>query len=232
MESVSYCKTRLALTSVHLEYICRNSFYPPWCIGALFRVRIPFQCLVQRVIQIPVRQSRVPFMFTQRSWEIDTRDLPIFILWLQSLKTPETPGLSITFGTLSACRSFETKDYWTFFHCFYRISLCSRVYIYVFGIAHGKNKSTQNAIFLFCSFSVGHRYHLPCFHWPSLRELLLISYISKCKSEHAHIFWVIWFPRINIVLTGFLWSLSTLYWTKNKGVPKPEILRRKIANKI
>ena len=27
--------------------------------------------------------------------------------------TPETPGLSITFDTLSARRSFETKDYWT-----------------------------------------------------------------------------------------------------------------------
>ena len=39
-----------------------------------------------------------------------------------------------------------------------------------------------------------------------LRELLLISYISKFKSEHAHIFWVISFPRINIVLTGFFWS--------------------------
>ena len=25
--------------------------------------------------------------------------------------TPETAGLSITFGTLSVCRSFETKDY-------------------------------------------------------------------------------------------------------------------------
>ena len=69
---------------------------------------------VQRLIQIPVRQSRVPFMFTQvteRPWEIDTRDLPIFILLLRSLKTPETPGLSIAFGTVLICRSFETKDY-------------------------------------------------------------------------------------------------------------------------
>ena len=73
-----------------------------------------------------------------------------------SEKTPETPGLSITFGTLSACRSFETKDYWTFSHCFYRISFCSRVYMYVLGMrltvtakanhsrqkhfAHGKSK--------------------------------------------------------------------------------------------
>ena len=67
------------------------------------------------------------------------------------------------------------------------------------------------------------------FHWHSLRELLLTTYISKRKSEHAHIFWVISFPRINIVLTGFFWSLSMLYWTNNKGVPKAENLRPKIA---
>ena len=66
----------------------------------------------------------------------------------------------------------------------------------------------------------------------SLRELLLISYISKCTSEHAHVFRVISFPRINIVRTGFFWCLSMLYWTNNKGVRKPEILGRKIANKI
>ena len=38
---------------------------------------------VQRAIQIPVRQSRVQSMFTQvteRPWEIDIRNLPIFIL--------------------------------------------------------------------------------------------------------------------------------------------------------
>ena len=64
----------------------------------------------------------------------------------------------LTFGTLSACRSFETKDYCTFSHCFYRISFCFRVYMYVLGMhaltvtakanhsrqkefAHGKSKS-------------------------------------------------------------------------------------------
>ena len=79
-----------------------HSTLTPRCIDALFRVRIPFQSLVQRAIQIPVRnpdsssqsrfqsaiqipvrQSRVQSMFTQvteRPWEIDTRDLPIFIL--------------------------------------------------------------------------------------------------------------------------------------------------------
>ena len=45
--------------------------------------------------------------------------------------TPETPTLSITFGTLSACKSFEMKDYRASSHCFYRISLCSPVYMYV-----------------------------------------------------------------------------------------------------
>ena len=34
--------------------------------------------------------------------------------YIYPIITPETPSLSITFGTLSACRSFETKDYWTF----------------------------------------------------------------------------------------------------------------------
>ena len=38
-------------------------------------------------------------------------------------------GLSINFGTLSTCRSFESKDYWTISHCFHRISFCSRVYM-------------------------------------------------------------------------------------------------------
>ena len=50
-----------------------------------------------------------------------------FILWLRSLKRP---GLSITFDTLFACRSFEAKNYLTFSHCFDGISFCSRVYIY------------------------------------------------------------------------------------------------------
>ena len=39
-----------------------------------------------------------PVMFTQ-----------VTVLYYTT--TPETPGLSITFGTLSAIRSFETKDY-------------------------------------------------------------------------------------------------------------------------
>ena len=47
--------------SGRLEYICRNSFYPPRCIDAPFGVRIPFRSAgrVQRWIQIPVRKSRV-----------------------------------------------------------------------------------------------------------------------------------------------------------------------------
>ena len=47
------------------------------------------------------------------------------------------------------------------------------------------------------------------FHWHSL----LISYISKWKANtHTSIFWVISFPRINTVLTGFFWSLSMLHY--------------------
>ena len=55
--------------------------------------------------------------------------LTYFILLLRSLKTP---GLSITFVTLSACRSFEAKGYWTFSHCFHRISfnLLSRLHTF------------------------------------------------------------------------------------------------------
>ena len=40
-------------------------------------------------------------MVTEHLWEIETRDLPKFIL------TDNVWSL----GTLSACRSFETKDY-------------------------------------------------------------------------------------------------------------------------
>ena len=35
-----------------------------------------------------------------------------------------------SFGILLACRSFEVKDYWTFSHCFYKISFSSCVYMY------------------------------------------------------------------------------------------------------
>ena len=40
------------------------------------------------------------------------------------------------FRLLLACRSFEAKDYWTFSHCFHRISFCSRVYMYVHGMRY------------------------------------------------------------------------------------------------
>ena len=87
---------------------------------------------------MPVRQSRVQSMFTQVTERARGKLIPetYLILWLRSLKTRETPGLSITFGTLSACRSIETKDYWTS-HCFYRISFCSRVYWNAFILLYG-----------------------------------------------------------------------------------------------
>ena len=46
-----------------------HSTVAPWCIDALFGVRIPLKSLVQSqsVIQIPVRQSRVQSMFTQNA---------------------------------------------------------------------------------------------------------------------------------------------------------------------
>ena len=178
--------------SGRLEYICWNSFYPSRCIGALFRVRIPFRSQ----IQIPeVNPDSSPPVQSpghlHTGHRIDTRDLPIFIPWLRSQKTTETPGLSITFGTLSAFRSFETKDYWTFSPCFYRISFCSRVYMYVLGmrltVTAKANSLTakanqlrmryfysggQSVLEVLLLFTLGHRYHSPCF---SLRELLLIS---------------------------------------------------------
>ena len=113
-----------------LEYICWNSFYSPRCIDALFGFKIPFRSLVQipEVNSDPSLPVQSPVMFTRsQNARGNWYPRPIFILWLRSLKTPETPDLSITFGTLSACRSFETKDYWTFSHCFYRIAFCSRV---------------------------------------------------------------------------------------------------------
>ena len=83
-------KTRLALTSVlgpfgvHLL----KFILPTRCIDALFGARIPFQSLVQSPEDNPDSSPPVqsPVMFTkviERPWEIDTRDLPIFILWHQ-----------------------------------------------------------------------------------------------------------------------------------------------------
>ena len=61
-----------------------------------------------------------------------TRDL--CNLWLRSL---DTPGLPITSGTLSACRSFSWSESWlNFSHCFHMISFCSRVYIYAHGMRY------------------------------------------------------------------------------------------------
>ena len=72
-------------------------------------------------------------------------------------------------------------------------------------IAHGKSRSTQNAIFVIvgvsglfskCCYSsqlLRSLIHSPCFPLTLASrvrlELLLISHISKCKSEHAHILW-------------------------------------------
>ena len=83
--------TRLALASVlgpfGVHLFCLNSFYKPQCIDALFTVRIPFQSLVQSpdINPDPVQSP----VHVHRPWEIDTQDLPIFILWLRSLKSPE-----------------------------------------------------------------------------------------------------------------------------------------------
>ena len=75
-----------------------------------------------------------------------------FVMPHISQQTRDLPNLSydcdlwkdlvffITFGTLSACRSFEAKDYWTFSHCFHRISFCSRVYVH--GIHYLTSRST------------------------------------------------------------------------------------------
>ena len=142
------------LYSGRLEYICWNSFYPPRCIDALFGVRIPFRSLIQRLIQIPV-QSPIHVYTGHRTPVGNWYPTPIYPMIAISENT-RTPGLSITFGTLSACRSFEMKDYQTFSHCFCRISFCSCVYMYILGmcltftvkanhsrqkqIAHGKSK--------------------------------------------------------------------------------------------
>ena len=120
-------------------------------------------------------------MFTQVTecpWESDMR----------SLKTPETPGLSITFGTLSACRSFETKDDWTFSHCSHDFLLLSCLYVCSQNAFNccGKSKAltakinslkvkanelimqyfysgAQSVLEVLLLFTVGHRSHSPCF---------------------------------------------------------------------
>ena len=71
---------------------------------------------VQRAIQIPVRQSRVTLV-TERPQKLK----PETLLYLSDDNTWSF--------TLSAYRSFETKDYLTFSHCFYRVSFCFRVYM-------------------------------------------------------------------------------------------------------
>ena len=83
-----------------IRAVCWHSLYPPRCIDALFWGHCNF---------------RLGFVMCQTSQH--TRDL-----WLRSLKTP---GLSISFGTLSACRSFKAKDYWTISQRFHRTSFCS-----------------------------------------------------------------------------------------------------------
>ena len=75
--------TRLALTSV--LGLFGNSFCPHRCMNAQFGVRIPFQSQVQSPEGNPDSSTPIqsPFMFTQvteRPWEIETRDLTVFIL--------------------------------------------------------------------------------------------------------------------------------------------------------
>ena len=108
--------------------VCWNSFYTETpCIDALFGVRIPFQSLVQspegNPNSCPSVQSPVHVYTGHKTPVGNWFPKPSYI----SPATPKNIGLSIAFGTLSTCRSFETKYYWTFSHCFYRISFCSRV---------------------------------------------------------------------------------------------------------
>ena len=89
-------------------------------------------------------------MFTQvteRPWEIDTRDLPIFILWLRSLKTPETLVFLLHLA-LFRLVGLWNEDYWNFSHFFYRISFCFRVYMPVTAkqIIHGKIRSRKKLL--------------------------------------------------------------------------------------
>ena len=129
------------------------------CIDALFGVRIPFQTLAPSPKGIP--DSSPPVQSCLHC------PRPSYIY----PTTPETAGLSITFGNLLACRSY----YWTFSHCFYRISFCSCLHV----------RSRRNLLLLFTAgIGITHR----VFHWQLLRELLIISYISKWKRTHTHIY--------------------------------------------
>ena len=63
-----------------------------------------------------------------------TRDLPNLSydcdLWIQLVFRLLLVGFRLV-GL-----SVEAKDYWTFSHCFHRISFCSRVYMYVHGMRY------------------------------------------------------------------------------------------------
>ena len=66
--------------------------------------------------------------------------LPIFILHLVFL-------LHLALFRLVSLS--KQRIFWTFSHCFYKISFCSRVYMYVLEVL--------------LLFTAGHRYHSPCF---------------------------------------------------------------------
>ena len=137
-----------------------HSTLTPQCIDALFGVRIPFQSLVQRVIHIPVRQSRVQSMFTRVSetflyLSCDTRNAwSFYYIW-------HSFGLQVFLNErLLNLLSLLLQDF--------LVLSCLHV------------RSRRNLLLL---FTAGHRYTHRVFHRHSLRELLLISYIYSAGCQ-------------------------------------------------
>ena len=160
---------------------------PTRCIDALFWVRIPFGTIDQSPEANPDSSPPVQSSYLCL-WEIDTRDLPIFILWLQSLKTLETPGLSITFGTFSATvfRNQRLLNLLSLLLQHFHLLSCLHARSRNAFNCHGKSKSLtaktnsltakanqlrmryfysgdQSVLEVLPLLTVGHRYHSPCF---------------------------------------------------------------------
>ena len=98
--------------SSDLEYICWHWFYPTQCINALFRVKLKF--LVRICDASHIKTNTRPTFFYLIIIAISENTLSFDYFWL----------------SVSACRSFKAKDYWTISHCFHRIPFCFPVYMH------------------------------------------------------------------------------------------------------
>ena len=112
--------------SGRLKYICWNLFDPPLCIDELFGAKSSPELNPD---SSPLVQSLVHAWTGHRTPVGNWYPRPTYIYPIAISENIRKAWFF--YCALSACRSFGTKDYWTFSHCFYRMSFCSRVYMYV-----------------------------------------------------------------------------------------------------